>query len=38
LGSENPKQKNFRVALSKKVAEVIANASGLLGMEVPNRM
>jgi arginyl-tRNA synthetase len=38
LGSENPTQKNFRVALSKKVAEVIANASGLLGMEVPDRM
>jgi arginyl-tRNA synthetase len=31
-------QKNLRVALSQKVAEVISNASSLLGMEVPEYM
>ena len=38
LGSTDITQKAFRVALSEKVAEVIANASSLLGIDVPNRM
>ena len=38
LGSTDATQKAFRVALSEKVAEVIANASGLLGIDVPNTM
>jgi len=38
LGSTNATQKAFRIALSKKVSEVIANASGLLGIDVPDRM
>ena len=38
LGSTDATQKSFRVALSEKVAEVVANASGLLGINVPSRM
>ena len=38
LGSTDATQKVFRIALSEKVAEVIANASSLLGIDVPNRM
>ena len=38
LGSTDATQKSFRVALSEKVAEVVANASGLLGIDVPSRM
>ena len=38
LGSTDATQKAFRVALSEKVAEVIANASSLLGIIVPSRM
>ena len=38
LGSTNATQKAFRIALSEKVAEVIANASSLLGIDAPNRM
>ena len=38
LGSDNLVQKNFRIALSQKVAEVIYNGCGLLGINVPNRM
>ena len=38
LGSTDATQKAFRVALSEKVAEVVANAFGLLGIDVPNRM
>ena len=38
LGSTDATQKAFRIALSEKVAEVVANASGLLGIDVPNRM
>ena len=38
LGSKDFQLKNFRAALSQKVAEVIANACGLLGIVVPNRM
>jgi arginyl-tRNA synthetase len=38
LGSKDPEQKNFRIALSKKVAVVISNASGLLGIQVPDSM
>lgn len=38
LKTDNLKLQNFRIALSKKVAEVIKNASYLLGIEVPNRM
>ena len=38
LGSTDSTQKAFRIALSEKVAEVIANASSLLGIIVPSRM
>ena len=38
LGSTDATQKAFRIALSVKVAEVIANASSLLGIIVPSRM
>lgn len=38
LGSENEKEKIFRVQLSKKVADTIASAFGLLGIQVPERM
>ena len=38
LGSTDATQKAFRIALSEKVAEVVANAFGLLGIDVPNRM
>lgn len=38
LGESNEELKVFRVALSKKVAQVIQDALGLLGIEVPERM
>src|SRR6187402_536445 len=38
LGSENETEKVFRVKLSKKVADTIASAFGLLGIQVPERM
>ena len=38
LGSDNAIQKNFRIALSQKVAEVISNGCSLLGISVPDRM
>ena len=38
LSVKNADQKEFRMRLSEKVAEVIANACSLLGIEVPNRM
>lgn len=38
LGEENHKVKVFRVQLSKKVADTIKAAFGLLGIEVPERM
>ena len=38
LKSKNLKVRNFRIALSIKVAKVIKNGSNLLGIEVPNRM
>jgi len=38
LGSDNDELKNFRVALSQKVAEVISNAASLLGIQVPDSM
>jgi len=38
LKTNNLKLRNFRIALSEKVAEVIKNATSLLGIEVPNRM
>lgn len=38
LGEENSDKKIFRVQLSKKVADVIKSAFGLLGIQVPNRM
>ena len=38
LGSDNTIQKNFRIALSQKVAEVISNGCSLLGISVPDRM
>lgn len=38
LGESNEELKVFRVALSKKVAQVIQDSLGLLGIEVPERM
>ena len=38
LGSKNKQEKIFRIKLSKKVAEVIKSAFGLLGIDVPERM
>ena len=38
LGAEDKHIRNFRIALSLKVAEVISNASSLLGIEVPDNM
>jgi arginyl-tRNA synthetase len=38
LGEENLTKKTFRVQLSKKVAETIASAFQLLGIQVPERM
>ena len=38
LGTENIAEKNFRVALSYKVSEIIKDAFSLLGIEVPVRM
>ena len=38
LGAEDKHIRNFRIALSFKVAEVISNASKLLGIEVPDNM
>lgn len=38
LGADTEEDKSFRVALSKKVGDVIASAFGLLGIQVPERM
>src|SRR5690606_25678258 len=38
LGEADPIVRDFRVALSAKVAEVISSAFGLLGIRVPDRM
>lgn len=38
LGSDNMTEKIFRVQLSKKVADIIASAFSLLGIDVPERM
>ena len=38
LGESDEELKVFRVALSRKVAQVIQDALGLLGIEVPERM
>ena len=38
LKEENADLRNFRLALSKKVAEVIRSGMKLLGIEVPERM
>ncbi|MCX2680501.1 arginine--tRNA ligase [Galbibacter sp. EGI 63066] len=38
LGTEDDKERIFRVQLSKKVGEVIADALSLLGIQVPERM
>jgi len=38
LAAENKKEQIFRVKLSKKAGDVIKNAFGLLGIEVPERM
>lgn len=38
LGAEVASEKIFRVQLSEKVAEIIANAFSLLGISVPGRM
>lgn len=38
LGADTREERIFRVQLSKKVAEVVKTAFGLLGIEVPERM
>lgn len=38
LGADNLNDKTFRVQLSKKVAETIKKAFGVLGIQVPERM
>lgn len=38
LGSDVADERVFRIQLSKKVADIIALAFGLLGIQVPNRM
>lgn len=38
LGEDDPDKKKFRVQLSKKVADIIHSAFGLLGIAVPERM
>ncbi|MET2985524.1 arginine--tRNA ligase [Aureibaculum conchae] len=38
LAAEDKNEKHFRVQLSNKTGEVIKNAFGLLGIEVPKRM
>ena len=38
LGVEDEQKKAFRIALSQKVAQVIASSFSLLGVEVPKRM
>ncbi len=38
LGCDNDQEKIFRVQLSKKVGDIIKNAVGLLGIDVPERM
>jgi arginyl-tRNA synthetase len=38
LGTDDISEKDFRIQLSKAVAEVIKSAFGLLGIEVPERM
>ncbi len=38
LGEENEQKKAFRIALSQKVAQVIAASFRLLGVDVPKRM
>jgi arginyl-tRNA synthetase len=38
LGEEMSEKKKFRVQLSKKVADTIKAAFGLLGISVPERM
>ena len=38
LNTENEDVKNFRVALSDMVANIIKNAMKLLGVDVPNQM
>lgn len=38
LGAEDPSEKNFRIQLSKAVADVIKTGFSLLGISVPERM
>ncbi len=38
LGAEDPSEKNFRIQLSKAVADVIKTGFSLLGISVPKRM
>ena len=38
LNTENEDVKNFRVALSDMIANIIKNAMKLLGVDVPNQM
>ena len=38
LGEEEESKRHFRVALSKKIGEIIASALKMLGIQVPDRM
>lgn len=38
LGEEDTNKRHFRVALSKKIGEIIAESFKMLGMQVPERM
>lgn len=38
LGEEDASKRHFRVALSKKIGEIIAESFKMLGMQVPERM
>ena len=38
LGEEDLSKRHFRVALSKKIGEIIASALKMLGIQVPDRM
>ena len=38
LGEEDTNKRHFRVALSKKIGEIIAESFKMLGIQVPERM
>jgi len=38
LGEEDQLRKNFRVLLSQQVSKVLKQSTGLLGIDVPERM